>query len=137
MCFSITRLNCVRHFTQTNRTHLFGSERLTTVPRIAFISIHFSGLSHILTYSFITQNLFVKLTLVVLKVRIVEVNLKVLFELVSQKLKHNDTLHKDSFSSICLCINFYSCIDIYSYSCLHPLSNERKSMFKSGDSRAV
>ena len=24
-----------------------------------------------------------------------------------------------------------------SYSCLHPLSNERKSMFKSGDSRAV
>ena len=31
----------------------------------------------------------------------------------------------------------YSCIDIYSYSCLHPLSNERKSMFKSGDSRAV
>ena len=30
-----------------------------------------------------------------------------------------------------------SCIDIYSYSCLHPLSNERKSMFKSGDSRAV
>ena len=33
--------------------------------------------------------------------------------------------------------NRYSCIDIYSYSCLHPLSNERKSMFKSGDSRAV
>ena len=31
----------------------------------------------------------------------------------------------------------YSCIDVYSYSCLHPLSNERKSMFKSGDSRAV
>ena len=31
----------------------------------------------------------------------------------------------------------YSCIDIYSYSCLHPLSNERKSMSKSGDSRAV
>ena len=31
----------------------------------------------------------------------------------------------------------HSCIDIYSYSCLHPLSNERKSMFKSGDSRAV
>ena len=30
-------------------------------------------------------------------------------------------------------INHYSCIDIYSYSCLHPLSNERKSMFKSGD----
>ena len=36
-------------------------------------------------------------------------------------------------------INHYSCIDtcIYSYSCLQPLSNERKSMFKSGDSRAV
>ena len=29
-----------------------------------------------------------------------------------------------------------SCIDFYSYSCLHPLSNERISMFKSGDSRA-
>ena len=28
-------------------------------------------------------------------------------------------------------------MDIYSYSCLHPLSNERKSMFKSRDSRAV
>ena len=28
-------------------------------------------------------------------------------------------------------------IDIYSYSCLHPLSNKRKSMLKSGDSRAV
>ena len=34
-------------------------------------------------------------------------------------------------------VNHYSCIDFYSYSCLHPLSNERKSMFKSGDSRAV
>ena len=34
-------------------------------------------------------------------------------------------------------LNHHSCIDIYSYSCLHPLSNERKSMFKSGDSRAV
>ena len=32
---------------------------------------------------------------------------------------------------------YHSCIDIYSYSCLHPLSNERKSMFKSGYSRAV
>ena len=31
--------------------------------------------------------------------------------------------------------NAYSCIDIYSYSCLHPLSNERKSIFKSGDLR--
>ena len=31
----------------------------------------------------------------------------------------------------------YSCIDVYPYSCLHTLSNERKSMFKSGDSRAV
>ena len=30
-----------------------------------------------------------------------------------------------------------SCIDVYSYNCLHPLSNERKSMFKSGDSHAV
>ena len=36
-----------------------------------------------------------------------------------------------------LWFNSYSCIDIYSYSCLHPLSNEQKSMFKSGDSRAV
>ena len=36
-----------------------------------------------------------------------------------------------------LLVNTCSCIDIYSYSCLHPLSNERKSMFKSGDSRAV
>ena len=42
------------------------------------------------------------------------------------------------------CIGFFSivssdnsCIDVYSYSCLHKLSNERKSMFKSGDSRAV
>ena len=34
-------------------------------------------------------------------------------------------------------INHYSCKDVYSYSCLHPLSNEQKSMFKSGDSRAV
>ena len=34
-------------------------------------------------------------------------------------------------------IKQYSCIDVYSYSCLHPLSNERKSMFKSGDLRAV
>ena len=33
--------------------------------------------------------------------------------------------------------NGYSCIDVYSYSCLHPLSNERKSIFKSGDSRAI
>ena len=37
---------------------------------------------------------------------------------------------------VCL-INDYSCIEIYLYSCLHPLSNEWKSMFKSGDSRAV
>ena len=35
------------------------------------------------------------------------------------------------------CKILYSCIDIYSYSCLNPLSNERKSMFKSEDSRAV
>ena len=34
-------------------------------------------------------------------------------------------------------VKLNSCIDFYSYSCLHPLSNERKSMFKSGDSRAV
>ena len=42
-------------------------------------------------------------------------------------------------SELCsfLCIMLYYCIDIYSYSSLHPLSNERKSMFKSGDSRAV
>ena len=33
-------------------------------------------------------------------------------------------------------INNYSCIDVFSYSCLHPLSNERKSMFKSEDLRA-
>ena len=31
----------------------------------------------------------------------------------------------------------YSCIDVYSFSCLHSFSNERKSMFKSGDSRVV
>ena len=31
----------------------------------------------------------------------------------------------------------YSCIHVYSYSCLYPLSNERKSMFKPGDTRAV
>ena len=36
-----------------------------------------------------------------------------------------------------VCDNGNSCTDVYSYSCLHPLSNERKSMFKSGDSRAV
>ena len=36
-----------------------------------------------------------------------------------------------------LLVIMYSSIDFYSYSCLHPLSNERKSMFKSGDSRAV
>ena len=40
-------------------------------------------------------------------------------------------LHKNQFR------NVHSCIDNYSYSCLKPLSNERKSMFKSGDSRAV
>ena len=34
-------------------------------------------------------------------------------------------------------VYLHSCIDVYSYSCLHPLSNERKFMFKSGDSRAV
>ena len=28
----------------------------------------------------------------------------------------------------------HSCIDVHSDSCLHPLSNERKSMLKSGDS---
>ena len=42
-------------------------------------------------------------------------------------------IHMESFMAIIQ----YSCIDVYSYSCLHPLSNERKSMFKSGDSRAV
>ena len=31
--------------------------------------------------------------------------------------------------------NTYFCIDIYLYSCFNPLSNEQKSMFKSGDSR--
>ena len=36
-----------------------------------------------------------------------------------------------------ICWNLYSCINTYSYSCFNPLSNERKSMFKSGDSRAV
>ena len=36
-----------------------------------------------------------------------------------------------------LVLNVPSCIDVYSYSCLHPLSNERKSMFKLGDSSAV
>ena len=34
-------------------------------------------------------------------------------------------------------MKLYSCIEAYSYSCFNPLSNERKSMFKSGDSRAV
>ena len=34
-------------------------------------------------------------------------------------------------------LKLHSYTDVYSYSCLHPLSNERKSMFKSGDSRAV
>ena len=34
-------------------------------------------------------------------------------------------------------VNKYSCIDIYSYSCFYPLSNEQKSMLKSGDSHAV
>ena len=33
-------------------------------------------------------------------------------------------------------VKHYSCIDVYSYICLQHLSNERKSMFKSGDSRA-
>ena len=37
----------------------------------------------------------------------------------------------------CVSHNVYSCIETYLYSCLHPLSNERKSMFKSGESRAV
>ena len=31
----------------------------------------------------------------------------------------------------------YSCINTYSYSCFNPLSNEHKSMFKSGDPCAV
>ena len=31
----------------------------------------------------------------------------------------------------------YSCIKTYAHSCLKPLSNERTSMFKSWDSRAV
>ena len=31
----------------------------------------------------------------------------------------------------------YSCIETYLYSCFNLLSNERKSMFDSGDSRAV
>ena len=34
-------------------------------------------------------------------------------------------------------VNRHSCIDAYSYSCLHQLSNERKSIFKSGDSCTV
>ena len=34
-------------------------------------------------------------------------------------------------------VNHYSCIETYSYSCFNSLSNERKSMFKSGDSCAV
>ena len=35
------------------------------------------------------------------------------------------------------CLNAHSCIGTYSYSCFNPLSNERKSMDKSGDSHAV
>ena len=34
-------------------------------------------------------------------------------------------------------VNTYSCINTFAHSCLRPLSNERKSMFKSGGSRAV
>ena len=33
--------------------------------------------------------------------------------------------------------SLHSSKDVYSYCCLHPLSNEQKSMFKSGDSHAV
>ena len=43
-------------------------------------------------------------------------------------------LHNVRFPKV---VKTYYCIDTYSYSCLNPLSNERKSMFKSGDSRAV
>ena len=44
--------------------------------------------------------------------------------------------------SKCLCMkkyvwSLYSYIDTYLYSCLNPLSNEWKSMFKLGDSHAV
>ena len=48
-------------------------------------------------------------------------------------LKHNETkCHAQE-----PCLNGHSCIDTYSYSCFNPCSNERKSMFKSGDSHAV
>ena len=52
--------------------------------------------------------------------------------LASRPIWHECTLikHKE-------CLLLYSCIDFYSFSCLNPLSNERKSMFRSGDSRAV
>ena len=50
---------------------------------------------------------------------------------------NNCDKYKISFLYVTIGGIFHSCIDIYSYSCLHPLSNERKSMFKSGDSRAV
>ena len=44
---------------------------------------------------------------------------------------------RDKYQNLKDWLIYYSCIDFYSYSCLNPLSNERKSMFKSGDSRAV
>ena len=34
-------------------------------------------------------------------------------------------------------INHYSCINTYAHSCLKPLSNQTKAMFKSWNSRAV
>ena len=52
-----------------------------------------------------------------------------LFELPYTNLEHIFMVPKDS--------NHYSCIDTYSYSCFNPLSNERKSTLKSGDSHAV
>ena len=37
----------------------------------------------------------------------------------------------------CVGLNHYSCVEFVMQSCLKQLSNEHKSMFKSGDLRAV
>ena len=43
-------------------------------------------------------------------------------------------LDKSTEETFVIKVSRHSCMDGYLYSCLHPLSNERKSMFKSGDS---
>ena len=49
----------------------------------------------------------------------------------------SELLMENNLSTYSLILIGYSCIDTYSYSCFNRLSNERKSMFKSGDSCAV